>query len=87
MDDLILRLVDGGTMTLTIIDDADDMQLQLDNIGGEIPAYEGPTVFTPSRETQIAPTKNKLLLDNITINPIPQNYGLVTYNGSIITIS
>lgn len=26
-------------------------------------------------------------LDTVTVNPIPSNYGLVQYNGSIITIS
>lgn len=52
---------------------------------GEI--YDGPYEFTPTQETQTVSTAEKLLLDNIVINPIPQNYGLVTYNGSIITVS
>ena len=52
---------------------------------GEI--YDGPYEFTPSQETQMVSTAEKLLLENIVINPIPSNYGLVTYNGSIITIS
>lgn len=49
--------------------------------------YEGDYEFTPTRETQIVMTKHKTLDENIRINPIPQNYGLVTYNGSIITIT
>ena len=52
---------------------------------GEI--YDGPYEFTPSQETQTVETADKLLLENIVINPIPQNYGLVTYNGAIITVS
>lgn len=52
---------------------------------GEI--YDGSYEFTPTRETQTVGTAGKLLLENIVINPIPQNYGLVTYNGSIITVS
>ena len=52
---------------------------------GEI--YDGPYEFTPSQETQTVSTADKLLLENIVINPIPQNYGLVTYNGAIITVS
>ena len=52
---------------------------------GEI--YEGQYEFTPTQETQVVETKDKLLLENITINPIPNNYGLITYNGAIITVS
>ena len=49
--------------------------------------YEGEYEFTPSPFLQILQTKDKVLFDNIRINPIPSNYGLVTYNGSTITIS
>ena len=52
---------------------------------GEI--YDGPYEFTPSSETQTIYTKDKTLLENITINPIPNNYGLITWNGSILTVS
>jgi hypothetical protein len=52
---------------------------------GEI--YDGPYEFTPTQETQTVITAEKLLLENIVINPIPQNYGLITYNGSFITVS
>ena len=53
----------------------------------ERPAYEGETVVTPTSETQILSTKNLRMTDNITINPIPSNYGLITWDGSIITVS
>jgi hypothetical protein len=49
--------------------------------------YEGPYEFTPTQETQTVPTADKVLLDNIIIHPIPQNYGLITYNGRTITVS
>ena len=51
------------------------------------PEYAGATVFTPSQVEQTIPTQNTILLDNITIKPIPNNYGLITYNGSYITVS
>lgn len=53
----------------------------------ERPAYEGATEITPSEEAQTLLTNNLRMTDNITINPIPQNYGLITYNGSTITVS
>ena len=49
--------------------------------------YEGPTEFTPSAEEQVAETRNRVLYENIVIRPIPSNYGLITYNGRIITVS
>lgn len=49
--------------------------------------YTGAYEFTPTRETQVINIDHKEALRNITINPIPQNYGLITYNGSIITVS
>jgi hypothetical protein len=49
--------------------------------------YDGPYEFTPTHETQTVPTADKVLLENIIINPIPNNYGLITYNGRTITVS
>ena len=49
--------------------------------------YYGEYTFTPTTSTQIAQTSGKTLSSNITINPIPSNYGLITYNGSTITVS
>lgn len=53
----------------------------------ERPAYEGETEITPSAETQVLQTNNFRMTDNITINPIPSNYGLITWDGSTITVS
>lgn len=52
-----------------------------------IPRYEGETTITPSTEEQILETRNKALLADIVIKPIPQNYGLITWNGSVLTVS
>lgn len=49
--------------------------------------YEGPYEFTPTQETQTVQAADMVLLENIIINPIPQNYGLITYNGAYITVS
>lgn len=52
-----------------------------------IPDYDGEYVFTPTQETQTVYTNGMRLLHNITINPIPNNYGLIGWNGSILTVS
>lgn len=49
--------------------------------------YQGDYTITPSDHTQVLQTGNYYLLENITINPIPNNYGLITWNGSTLTVS
>ena len=51
------------------------------------PEYNGSYQVTPTQETQVLPTKNTLLEDDIIVDPIPECYGLITWNGSFITVS
>lgn len=53
----------------------------------DLPVYEGETEITPESQTQVLQTSNKTLTRNIVINPIPSNYGLITWNGSTLTVS
>ena len=53
----------------------------------ERPAYEGSYEITPSAEAQVLPTNNLRMINDLTIKPIPQNYGLITWDGSTITVS
>lgn len=54
---------------------------------GRLPVYDGPTEITPSMETQVLLTDHHAVRANIIINPIPSNYGLITWNGSTLTVS
>ncbi len=49
--------------------------------------YTGAYEITPSKYKQVLNTENLLLTDNITVKPIPSNYGLITWNGSILKVS
>lgn len=49
--------------------------------------YTGATEFTPSALQQTIEISGKTATENITINPIPSNYGLITWNGSTLTVS
>ncbi len=49
--------------------------------------YEGEYIVTPTNEEQILLTKNLRMLENVVINKIPENYGLITWNGSFLMIS
>lgn len=53
-------------------------------ISGSIyPTYSGETTITPSSEEQVVLTKGKVLVDDILINPIPQNYGRIAWNPGV----
>lgn len=56
-------------------------------IGGSGAPYSGQYEWTPTTETQTIPIIGKTATRNITINPIPNNYGLITWNGSTLTVS
>ena len=49
--------------------------------------YHGAYEVTPSSEAQVLDTDTLILDGNITINPIPNNYGLISWDGSTITVS
>ena len=51
------------------------------------PVYTGSYEVTPSDTEQVLETDAFYMNGNITINPIPSNYGLITWNGSVITVS
>lgn len=49
--------------------------------------YDGPYTATPSASAQVLATAGKLMTEDITIERIPSQYGLVTWDGSVITVS
>lgn len=49
--------------------------------------YSGPLIVTPTEDTQTLDTGGKVVGGNIVIEPIPNNYGLITWNGSVLTVS
>lgn len=51
------------------------------------PDYTGEYEVTPTQETQILETKRKRMVRNVTVNPIPEYYGLITWDGSVLTVS
>ena len=49
--------------------------------------YTGAYSVTPSASRQVLATDGLIMDGDITIEPIPSNYGLITWDGSIITVS
>lgn len=48
--------------------------------------YSGPYEVTPSEETQMLITAGKTLAANVVVNPIPNNYGRIAWNGSSLSV-
>lgn len=55
--------------------------------GKASPPFTGAYTYTPTQETQTIPINGLKAIQDITIEPIPSNYGLITWNGSTITVS
>lgn len=49
--------------------------------------YDGSYEWTPTQQTQTIPIAGEKAITDITINPIPSNYGLITWDGSTLTVS
>lgn len=49
--------------------------------------YTGAYEATPTQSTQTFATEGKRMVHDFVVNPIPHNYGLITYNGSSLMVS
>lgn len=52
-----------------------------------LPIYTGQYTVTPTQYTQVLYTDDHSMVNNVTVNPIPSNYGLITWNGSYLKVS
>lgn len=49
-------------------------------------SYTGGYVVTPSEEEITLETAGLMMISNVTVGAIPNNYGRILYNGSTITV-
>lgn len=49
--------------------------------------YTGETTVTPSAVPQVLQTRERVVLDNITIAPVPSDWGHIAWNGAVLTVS
>ena len=52
-----------------------------------LPEYPGPYEITPTQQTQTITAHGMKMNQDIVVNPIPSNYGLITWDGSTLTVS
>lgn len=55
-------------------------------VGSGIP-YEGAYTVIPTSERQVLPTERTMPVQDIIVEPIPSNYGLITWDGATLTVS
>lgn len=85
----MIHLDVGGTTAIRL-ETGRDPTISLDSggCGGSIiPPYTGDYEVTPDESEQVFAVKGKKMTDDFTVNPIPSNYGLITWNGSTLTVS
>lgn len=87
-------IVIGGEISLThMIDGDSELTIPCDGEEGIVIQYDshaqytGAYQITPTSQAQTIPIADLIAAQDIIIEPIPQNYGLIGWNGSFLTIS
>ena len=82
-----LDLIINGTCALDLVATEDGESGVFTAIREAYPAYTGDMEIEPSAETQTLNTALRTVTGNIVIKPVPNNYGLITWDGSTLTVS
>lgn len=78
----------GEELPMTVTDNSVEFSFSVGiGISVNYPLYDGEYEFTPTQSTQTVQISGKAASQDIIINPIPSNYGLITWNGSVLTVS
>ena len=79
----------GNSYNLSV--DSNLQELTLENetqiIASIYGDYQGIYEVTPGDEAVTLETTDLVLHQNIVVNPIPSNYGVIGWNGSYLTVS
>ena len=80
--------VSGGEAHLSL-HEAGGASLSLagEYVGSMPPTYEGSYSVTPGASAQTLATAGMVMERDVEIAPIPSNYGLITWNGSVLRVS
>lgn len=85
-EELILVLDDEEELLLTL-DEDEELLLTLEDYASSYPIYDGDYVVTPRlNEEQVLETANKVMADNVTVNPVPVTITVNPYNGKTVVI-
>lgn len=93
---MIEELYNDATMNVVFGESSAEMVCELANEDASFavewgesfvtPPYEGSYEVTPTQSTQTLATSGYRMTGDVIINPIPSNYGLIEWDGSILTV-
>lgn len=72
---------------IVVIEQRDSSTVEVKSEIALSPPYKGDYIITPTHEVQKLQTKGYTMKDDIIIEPIPKNYGLISWNGRYIKVS
>ena len=81
----VIITADAGA-AVSIVEDG-ELGLVTETHTADMPWYTGDTAIPPTTQMQPLQPAGKAIANNIIINPIPNNYGLITWNGLTLTVS
>lgn len=69
--------------------DSEPLNIDIDATGYPVyhDTYTGTVNVVPTMQRQVLKTKGLTLLDDVTVEKIPDCYGLITWNGSFLRVS
>lgn len=82
----LVQIIDGDALLDSVIDGEAGSIIETGGRSDQ-PVYTGPTEVTPSTQRQRLNTAMMSMTSDIIVHPIPNNYGLITWNGSALTVS
>ena len=82
-----LSVLDTAPVSLNVLGESGVNLNVQDEFIGNMPMYTDSYEFTPSINEQTISIAGKRATSDIIIHPIPQSYGLITWNGSTLTVS
>lgn len=85
-------VIGGETGLVTRIDGTASLHTSIDGetaqyIGGAVQLEDHIEVTPSAEEQRIEPAAGYVGIKAVTVHPIPSNYGLVTWTGSVLTIT
>lgn len=89
MPSATLRVEGGGSATLRV-GEHDSATFAASQYVPYVPVlerWEGPYEVVPTASAQTLATSGLQMASDLTVGPIPSNYGLVTWDGSTLTVS
>lgn len=79
---------DSAAISMNVAATSAAVPCEMDAVVTVLPTpYRGSYVVTPTAEEQVLEVQDMSMVQNLVINPIPNNYGLITWNGSTLTVS